>query len=134
MAETTAFELVSPERLLLSKDVQMVIVPGAEGNIGVLARHAPLLSTLRPGIIEVYEERPDISDRIFVGGGFVEVTPVRCTVLAEHAVPLDELDVRLVDQEIRDLLEDLEDAKSAADRLTAEKALTVAKAKQTALR
>lgn len=134
MADTTAFELVSPERLLLSKDVEMVIVPGAEGNLGILARHAPMLSTLRPGIIEVFEKRTDVSERIFVAGGFVEVTPVRCTVLAEHAVPLEQLDDSLVEQEIRDLQEDLEDAKSAVERLTTEKALTVARAKRSALR
>ena len=82
MAETTNFELVSPERLLLSQPVEMVVIPGAEGDIGVLPRHAPLITTLRPGAIAIYEGGK-IKQRIFVAGGFAEVTPERCTVLAD---------------------------------------------------
>lgn len=95
MAAKTLFELVSPERLLISREVEMVVVPGAEGDFGVLAEHAPMISTVRPGVIEVYDtynggEQP--SERIFVAGGFAEVTGERCTVLAETATPISELD------------------------------------------
>ena len=76
---TFHFELVSPEKLLLSKAVEMVVVPGMEGDFGVLPRHAPLLSTIRPGIIRVYEGG-QVVEQIFVAGGFVEVTGQRCTV------------------------------------------------------
>ena len=134
MVETTEFELVAPERLLIDKQVQMVVVPGAEGNIGVLPNHAPLLSTLRAGVIQVYERRPLVADRIFVAGGFVEVTPDRCTVLAEHAIPVDQLDGGTIQQEINDLLEDIADAKSDIERTAAERALGVAHAKNNALR
>ena len=129
MAETTTFELVSPERLLMAQDVEMVIVPGAEGNIGVLARHAPMISTVRPGVIEIFETRSADATRVFVAGGFAEVTPQRCTVLAEEAVPVTELDRGEVEQSIRDLLEDLEDAKEASQRTAIEARLAVARAK-----
>ena len=97
------FELVSPERLLLSQQVDMVVVPGSEGFFGVLIGHTPLISTLKPGVIEVYDGGK-VVERIFVGGGFAEATPDRCVVLAETAVPVAEIDrTRVVEriQEIR---------------------------------
>jgi len=86
MADRVQFELVTPERLVLSAEVEMVVVPGTEGNFGVLPGHSPLISTIRPGMIEIYETRPTVSERIFVVSGIAEVTPERCTVLAEEAV------------------------------------------------
>ncbi len=133
MAKKTAFELVSPERVLLSQDVEMVVVPGGEGYLGALAGHAPLISTLQPGPIDVYENRPERSRSIFVSGGFVEITGERVTVLAEGATPLEELDAGAVDQKIRDLSEDVTDAKSDTERQAAERALAVAKAQKVAL-
>jgi F-type H+-transporting ATPase subunit epsilon len=85
MADKLQFELVSPEKLLLSEPVGMVIVPGTEGNFGVLPGHALFISTVRPGVIDVYEDRT-VSERIFVSGGFAEVTPERCTVLANEVL------------------------------------------------
>jgi F-type H+-transporting ATPase subunit epsilon len=93
MAEKVQFELVSPEKLLLSEAVAMVVVPGGEGNFGVLPGHSLLISTVRPGVIDVYADEPNaVSERIFVSGGFAEVTPERCTVLADEAVPMASLD------------------------------------------
>jgi F-type H+-transporting ATPase subunit epsilon len=93
MAEKLQFELVSPEKLLLSEAVAMVVVPGGEGNFGVLPGHSLLISTVRPGVIDVYADEPNaVSERIFVSGGFAEVTPERCTVLADEAVPMASLD------------------------------------------
>lgn len=129
MAEKTAFELVAPERLLASLDVEMAVVPGADGNFGALRGHAPLISTLRPGVIDIYETRPTVSRRIFVGGGFAEVTPDRCTVLAQDAVPVEEIDRAAVEQQVRDLSEDLADAKTEHDRAAASRALAIARAK-----
>ena len=84
MADTLQFELVAPERLIFSGDVEMVVVPGAEGDFGVLPGHSLLLSTLRPGVIEIYEnEKP--KDRYVVAEGFAEVTGERCTVLSTEA-------------------------------------------------
>ena len=88
---TVEFELVSPAKLLVSEPVEMVVVPGAEGDIGVLPGHSPLIATVRPGVIDIHEGGK-VRDRIFVGGGFAEVSSERCTVLAEEATPVDEID------------------------------------------
>jgi F-type H+-transporting ATPase subunit epsilon len=103
MADKLQFELVSPERLLLSEPVGMVVVPGTEGNFGVLPGHALFISTVRPGVIDVYAEgMPTITQRIFVSGGFAEVTPERCTVLADEAVPFSALDRAAIEAALRD--------------------------------
>jgi F-type H+-transporting ATPase subunit epsilon len=101
MAERVQFELVTPERLVLSTEVEMVVVPGTEGNFGVLPGHAPLISTIRPGMIDIYETRPTISDRIFVVSGIAEVTPERCTVLAEEAMTPESLDRAAIETELQ---------------------------------
>jgi F-type H+-transporting ATPase subunit epsilon len=104
MADKTQFELVSPERLLVSEAVAMVVVPGTEGNFGVLPGHSLFISTVRPGVIDVYEDdRATITDRIFVSGGFAEVTPERCTVLADEALPIAQIDVATVEADLRTL-------------------------------
>jgi F-type H+-transporting ATPase subunit epsilon len=100
MAERVQFELVTPERLLLSEMVEMVVVPGTEGNFGVLPGHAPLISSIRPGTIDIYE-RQTITRRIFVVSGIAEVTPERCTVLADEALPPDELDRSAIEAELQ---------------------------------
>lgn len=90
------FELVAPERLLVSADVDMVVVPGTEGDFGVLPGHAPLIAAVRAGVIDIYEgglEAKSITQRIFVAGGVAEVTETRCTVLAEQAAPVGDLKV-----------------------------------------
>ena len=118
MADTTMFELVSPERLLMSKEVSMVVVPGADGFFGVLPRHSPLLSTFLPGVIDVYEDG-SITDRIFVAGGFAEVTEDRCTVLAEEATAVAELDIEAAEKRLAVLRDDLKDASGdEAERLS----------------
>ena len=121
MADKVEFELVSPTRLLISESVDMVVVPGTEGNFGVLPGHAPFISAVRADVIEVHEGRA-VRERIFVAGGFAEATPARCTVLAEEAVPVAELDRAAVDADIRRLEEDVRDADDEA-------ALGIARAK-----
>src|SRR5713226_2852565 len=101
MAERVQFELVTPERLLLSEMVEMVVIPGTEGNFGVLPGHAPLISTIRPGTIDIYEGRTTIIERIFVVGGIAEVTPERCTVLADEAMAPDTLDRAAIEAELQ---------------------------------
>ena len=100
MADRVQFELVTPERLLLSEMVEMVVVPGTEGNFGVLPGHAPLVSTIRPGTIDIYEHQAVVR-RIFVVSGIAEVTPERCTVLADEARPPDELDRGAIEAELQ---------------------------------
>jgi F-type H+-transporting ATPase subunit epsilon len=100
MADKVQFELVSPEKLLLSQPVGMVVVPGSEGNFGVLPGHALFISTVRPGIIDVYDDGA-VTERIFVSGGFAEVTPERCTVLADEAMPVASLDRATVEAQAK---------------------------------
>ncbi len=126
MAETLQFELVSPERLLASEQVAMVVVPGSEGDFGVLPRHAPLIATVRPGAISVYETRAEVSRRIFVAGGFAEVVGDRCTVLVEEAIPVEELDRAAVEQALREAREDASDAKNDQERADANKRIKIA--------
>ncbi len=121
------FELVSPERLLLSEPVDMVVVPGSEGDFGVLVQHAPMVATVRPGVISVHNGG-QVSERIFVAGGFAEVTARRCTVLAEQAVPVADIDRAAAEQQLKDSQEDLADAQNDADRKTAEQQMAVAEA------
>ncbi len=134
MADKVEFELVSPEKLLFSQPVEMVVVPGGEGYFGVLPGHSPMIATLKPGVIDVYAENAStISQRIFVAGGFAEVTETRCTVLAEQAMPLADIDRAKVEQEVKDLGEDVDDAKSDAERTALEARLSVARAKLEAI-
>jgi F-type H+-transporting ATPase subunit epsilon len=117
MASKIVFDLVSPERLLLSTEADMVTVPGTEGYLGVMAGHAPLVTTLRAGMIDVQVNGHD--DRYFIRGGFAEIGPARVTVLAEEAVPMTELDLAVLDQRIADAQDDEIAAKSEIDRLKA---------------
>ncbi|MCH8036315.1 MAG: F0F1 ATP synthase subunit epsilon [Proteobacteria bacterium] len=122
--EKVEFELVTPERLVISRGVDMVVVPGAEGDFGVLPGHTPMVSTVRPGIVNVYEGR-EIVERLFVAGGFAEVTGARCTVLADRAVAVDELDPAATEQTLKDAREDLADAKTDDARREADKQIAV---------
>ena len=87
---SVALEIVSPEKLLLSRPVEMVVIPASEGDMGVLEGHTPMIVMLRGGTISLYTDE-QVTDRLFVAGGFAEVTPERCTVLANEAVPVAEL-------------------------------------------
>jgi F-type H+-transporting ATPase subunit epsilon len=122
MAELFKFELVSPEDLLLSQDVQQVLVPGTEGNFTVLPGHAPVLSTMRPGVLDVVDEQGR-EERIYVRGGVAEVNPKGLTVLAEEAVPLAELSPEMLAQQIRNAEEDVADATEDEKRRRAQEAL-----------
>jgi F-type H+-transporting ATPase subunit epsilon len=108
--DTFPFELVSPERLLISEDVEHVVVPGSEGEFGVLAHHAPLMSTLKPGIVKVYRTEGGEPKRLFVRGGFADVNPRGLTILADEAIPMEEFDVARLDAAIKDAEEDAADA------------------------
>ncbi len=128
MADQVKFELVSPERLLLSTEVEAVVVPGAEGDFTVLPGHSRLISTVRPGVITVFQGGR-AADRIFVEGGFAEVTPQGCTVLAERATPVAEITREQAGQALQDAKEDVEDSKDDSARHAAGKALEVAEAR-----
>jgi F-type H+-transporting ATPase subunit epsilon len=116
MPDAFKFELVSPERLLVSDDVEQVLVPGAEGDMTVFAKHAPVLTTLRPGLLDIGFPGGK-RQRFFIRGGFAEVNPAGLTILAETAIDLDELKAEQLAQAIKDAEEDVTDLTGeAADR------------------
>ncbi len=122
MAGTFKFELVTPERMALSEDVGQVVVPGVEGDFTVLPGHAPVISALRPGIIDV--TLPDARrTRIFVKGGFAEVDADRLTVLAERALDVEAMDAATVAAELEAAEADLASAADDASRLAAASAV-----------
>ncbi len=125
------FELVSPARLLFSGEVASVQVPGTEGDMTILPGHAPVLSTLRPGVVVVQKDNG--TEKIFVRGGFAEVNAVGLTVLAETAIPLADLDAAAIASQIKDAEEDLADAKSDEARRKASETVDHLKALQAAL-
>ena len=122
MADMFKFELVSPEQLVFSSDVQEVLVPGSEGDFTVLPNHAPVLSTLRPGLLDVIDADGK-EHRIFVRGGLADVDPFSLTVLAQQAVDLDKLDKSWLAQEIKNAEEDVSDAKDEDARSAAQNML-----------
>lgn len=132
MADKLHFNLVSPERQLMSEDVDQVDVPGSEGIFGVLPNHAPVMATLSPGVVKVRNGADET--RIFVRGGFAEVTPAGLTILAEEAIPVKELDHAAIAQRIKDAEEDLRDNDTSTEtRIHAERELRELKELQSAL-
>lgn len=132
MADLLKFELVSPERLLSSGEVQQVVVPGTEGEFTVLVNHAPVLSTLKPGVVTVTDESGN-SERIFVRGGFAEVNPAGLTILAEEAVAVSDLSADNLAQQIQNAQEDVDDATDAEKKRRAQENLDHLKQLQSAL-
>ena len=113
MPDPFKFELVSPEKLLFSGNVEQVLVPGAKGDMTIMAKHSPLITTLRPGLLEI--DFPDGKrQRFFARGGFAEVIPAGLTVLAERAIDLDNLDPAQLAQDIADAEEDVADLSGEA--------------------
>jgi F-type H+-transporting ATPase subunit epsilon len=127
MAGTFKFELVSPERVLLSEDVEHVVLPGVEGDLGILPGHAPLVVTLRPGIVSVLSGTT-VSRRIFVKDGFAEFTPDTLNVLAEQAVNLDGIERSEIDALIATAEKDLAEADDDVRRFMANSALDALRA------
>lgn len=119
---TFPFELVSPERLLVSDEVRSVVVPGSEGEFEVLPHHAPFLAMLRPGILRV-TGADGAEQRVFVRSGFADVNGISLTVLAEEAVPVDQLKADQIAQSIRNAEEDVADATDPAKKSEAERML-----------
>lgn len=128
MADKINFELVSPESLLVSQPVDMAVIPGGEGYYGVLAGHAPMITSVGPGVISIYQDER-ITNRVFVAGGFAEVTADRCTVLAEQAQDVETLNQPEIEKQIRELLADIEASKNDDERDALSAKLAVARAK-----
>lgn len=122
MAEAYTFELVSPERLLVSEQVEYVIIPGTEGEMTVMANHAPVMATVKPGVVTV-KAVSGKEDRYVVFGGFADILPEGCTLLAESAVAIADIDKDDLARRIQDAREDAADAKNDEDRTKAEEFL-----------
>lgn len=128
-AQTFNFELISPEEKVMAGPARMVVIPGEEGDFGVLPQHSALVSAIRPGVIEVFGDEGTAPRRIFVAGGFADVTPTGCTVLAEEAADVASLDRGALEQTIRDLREDIALASGEAERERAARKLALAQAR-----
>jgi F-type H+-transporting ATPase subunit epsilon len=128
---TFRFELVAPERLVFSGDVEHVVVPGAEGEFGVMAGHAPFVSTLKPGILKIKSGGGEVP--VFVRGGFAEAGPSGLTVLAETSIPIEELNPARLAKEIKNAEDDVADAKSDAAKGKAQERLDQLKELKAAL-
>jgi F-type H+-transporting ATPase subunit epsilon len=122
MADKLHFALVSPERELFNGDVDHVVVPGSEGEFGVSPNHAPVMSVIKPGALKVINDGAE--RRIFVNGGFADVTPEGLTVLAEEALDLADVDPAKLEQDLKDAQDDLRDANNDDRRATAQRALS----------
>jgi len=112
------FELVSPEKLLFSGEVQSVVAPGADGQFTVLAHHAPVMTTLKAGVVTINGD-----EKLFVRGGFADVSEKSFTILAEQAIAIKDVDVAKLEQDIKDAREDVADAKTDEARRNAADAL-----------
>ena len=117
---TISFDLVSPENLIFNDEAGMIIVPGKDGDIGVLPGHSKVMSSLRPGRVMVYGEDKNLLKAFFVSGGFAEINPEKCIVLAESVVELNTLEKSLIEKEIQDL--EKEDNNKSEDKLLVAKA------------
>ncbi len=123
MASTFKFELVSPEKRLISEEVEHVVVPSVEGDFGVLPQHAPVLATLRPGILQVLNADYSVQKRIYVRGGIADVNANGLTVLAQQAVDLTDFDKAAIDQEIDKVQGELQEATDQDTKLMTQAAL-----------
>jgi F-type H+-transporting ATPase subunit epsilon len=104
--KTFKFELVSPERILSSEEASMVVIPGTDGDFGVLWGHAPLLSSIRPGIVSIHLPSGE-EKKLFIAGGFADVSGETCSVLAEEAIKVEDIDKAQVDEQLHNLANDL---------------------------
>ena len=129
MTQTIQFDLVSPEQKIMSEGVAMAIIPGTEGDFGVLSNHMPLVATIRTGVVEIYRDNMnDISDKIFVAGGVADVTGDQCTVLAEQAINVNDIDCDDINRQIGTLESDLSSATDEIDQKRFHKKLDILRA------
>lgn len=129
MTKTFDFELVSPERKLISEPAWQVSIPGEEGVFGVRAQHTSLVASVKPGVVEIWKQEGDKPQRIFVAGGFADVSATNCSVLAEEAIAVEDLDKSKLEQDLSNLNDDLKmaDDKVAQNRIKTQIAITKAK-------
>lgn len=132
MTQSLTCSLVTPERLVFSSEVEMVVVPGAEGDFGVLAHHAPFISMIRPGVVELHSAGAPV-EKLFISAGYAETHGTECTILAETAEPLDYITKEKVDADLLIARKDVEHAADEFSRARAEKAVLILEAKLRAI-
>lgn len=133
MSRKIHFDLVSPEKKLVSEDVHMAVIPGDAGMFGVMAGHCSLVASLANGVVKLYREEKGSPERIFIAGGFADVTGANCSVLAEEAVPVAELNKADLEQRLKDLKEDMGVAVEKADKARIKQQISVVNAKLLAI-
>jgi F-type H+-transporting ATPase subunit epsilon len=129
LAPTIQFELVSPEEKLVSEPVWHAVLPGEEGELGIGADHTSLVAALKPGIVRLYREKDAEPWKIFITGGFADITGKNCTVLAEDAINVSDLNQAALEQDIRNLTEDLAAAAEGIEKARVLRRIAMAKAK-----
>lgn len=127
--QTIQFELVSPEEKLVSESVYHAVIPGEEGELGIGADHTSLVAALKPGIVRLYREKDAEPLKIFITGGFADITGKNCTVLAEDAINVSDLNQATLEQDIRNLNEDLTAATEGIEKARILRRIAMAKAK-----
>jgi F-type H+-transporting ATPase subunit epsilon len=128
-AKTFNFELVSPEKILMSEPAWQVTIPGEEGYFGVRAGHTSLIAAVKPGVVEVVKTEGGAVEKIFIAGGFADVTGKNCTLLAEQAMPISDIDAAKTTQELANLNEDLARATDMVTRVQVQNKIKLANAK-----
>ncbi len=124
-AQTFNFELVSPEKILVSEPAWQVTIPGEEGYFGVRAGHMSLIAAVRPGVVEVWGSEGAASKKIFISGGFADVTAKNCTLLAEQAVNVSDLDAVVIEQELNGLKDELAGTQDPIEKTQIQKKITL---------
>lgn len=125
MTNTFNFELVSPEQKLISEQAYQVTIPGEEGDVGVRAGHMALVMTVRPGVVEVIRTEDGAKEKIFIAGGFADISQTNCTVLAEEAVPVANLNVDKLTAELSNVTENLAHADTDVEKLSLNRKLAI---------
>ncbi len=130
---TFSFKLVSPEKILMDEPAMQVVVPGEEGDLGVLKGHSPFVVTVRPGVVSITKEQGSEEQKIFVAGGFADISAENCTILAEEAIAVADLNQEELEKKLTDLKEDLGMVSGEHDKKRVENALKIVKAKLSAV-
>ncbi|MBN9412940.1 MAG: ATP synthase F1 subunit epsilon [Candidatus Paracaedimonas acanthamoebae] len=133
MSSKLHFRIVSPERLLFTDDIEMVIIPGSRGDFGVLPSHSPMVSTLRPGLVTIYN-RGNIQERVYVANGFAHLTETDCTILAEESIFLAEMNAEMIEETIKYAKQELENARTEEEKAALKRDLDYIRSKLELLR
>jgi F-type H+-transporting ATPase subunit epsilon len=128
-AKTFNFELVSPDEILVSEPAWQVLIPGEDGYFGVRVGHMSLIAAVKPGVVEVYRTEGAAPEKIFIAGGFADITATHCSILAEQAVNVNDLDAAALQSELKDLKEDSAMANDVTSKTLADKKIALIESK-----